>query len=45
MPFDTLIVYVGVYGSVADAEADYEVVKDLHTEANLIDAAREEAAG
>jgi hypothetical protein len=27
-----------VYPSVADAEADYQLVKDLHTEAGLIDA-------
>jgi uncharacterized membrane protein len=26
-----------VYDSVADAEADYQLVKDLHTEAGLID--------
>lgn len=38
MPIDTLIAYVGVYGNVADAEADYQVVKELHTEAGLIDA-------
>jgi uncharacterized membrane protein len=38
MAIDTLMVYVGVYGSVADAEADYALVKDLHTEAGLIDA-------
>src|SRR4051812_18347356 len=38
MAIDTLMVYVGRYGSVADAEADYELVKDLHTDANLIDA-------
>jgi uncharacterized membrane protein len=38
MPIDTLLVYVGVYGDVADAEADYQLVKDLHTEADLIDA-------
>jgi uncharacterized membrane protein len=38
MPVDTFMVYVGVYDSVADADADYELVKDLHTEANLIDA-------
>src|SRR5262245_56997514 len=38
MPVDTFMVYVGVYPSVADAEADYQVVKDLHTEADLIDA-------
>jgi uncharacterized membrane protein len=35
---DTLMVFVGVYDSVADAEADYELVKDLHSEAGLIDA-------
>lgn len=38
MPIDTLLVYVGVYDSVGDAEADYEFVKELHTEAGLIDA-------
>jgi uncharacterized membrane protein len=38
MAIDTLMVYVGVYGDVADAKADYELVKDLHTEADLIDA-------
>jgi hypothetical protein len=38
MAIDTLMVYVGVYGTVADAEADYELVKDLHTDADLIDA-------
>lgn len=38
MPIDTLIVYVGVYENVADAKADYELVKDLHSEAGLIDA-------
>jgi uncharacterized membrane protein len=38
MPIDTLLVYVGVYDDVADAEADYQLVKDLHTEADLIDA-------
>jgi uncharacterized membrane protein len=35
---DTLIAYVGVYDDVADAEADYQMVKELHTEAGLIDA-------
>jgi uncharacterized membrane protein len=34
---DTLIAYVGVYGSVQDAQADYQLVKDLHVEAGLID--------
>ena len=38
MAIDTFLAYVGVYGDVADAEADYELVKDLHTKANLIDA-------
>jgi uncharacterized membrane protein len=35
---DTLIAYAGVYDTVADAEADYQAVKELHTEAGLIDA-------
>jgi uncharacterized membrane protein len=34
---DTLLVYCGVYGDAADALADYELVKELHTKANLID--------
>jgi uncharacterized membrane protein len=38
MAVDTFVVLVGVYDSVEDAEADYEFVKDLHTEAELIDA-------
>jgi len=38
MPIDTLIAYAGVYDSVDDAEADYDLVKDLHREAGLIDA-------
>jgi uncharacterized membrane protein len=38
MSIDTLLVYVGVYRDVAEAEADYQLVKDLHTEADLIDA-------
>ncbi len=38
MAIDTLIAYVGVYDNVADAEADYHLVKELHTEAGLIDA-------
>jgi uncharacterized membrane protein len=38
MAIDTFIVYVGVYPSVTEAEADYELVKDLHTKADLIDA-------
>jgi uncharacterized membrane protein len=35
---DTFLVMVGVYDSVEAAEADYELVKDLHTEADLMDA-------
>jgi uncharacterized membrane protein len=38
MAVDTFMAYVGVYPSVADAAADYELVKDLHTEAGLVDA-------
>jgi uncharacterized membrane protein len=38
MAVDTLMAYVGVYDSVADAEADYDVIKALHVEADLIDA-------
>jgi uncharacterized membrane protein len=38
MAVDTFVVLVGVYDSVEDAEADYEFIKDLHTEAELIDA-------
>jgi uncharacterized membrane protein len=38
MPVDTLLVYCGVYDDVADAVTDYGLVKDLHTEAGLIDA-------
>ena len=38
MAVDTFMAYVGVYNRVADAEADYQLVKDLHTEVGLIDA-------
>src|SRR4051794_41270926 len=38
MAIDTFIVLVGVYGDVSDAEADYDLIKKLHTEAGLIDA-------
>jgi uncharacterized membrane protein len=38
MAVDTFIVYVGVYDHVSDADADYELVKDLHTKEGLIDA-------
>ena len=30
MAVDTLMLYAGVYDSVGDAEADYQLVKDLH---------------
>jgi uncharacterized membrane protein len=32
------MVFAGVYANVDDAVADYEAIKDLHTEAGLIDA-------
>ena len=38
MAIDTFMVYVGVYSSVDDAEADYQAVHDLHTREGLIDA-------
>jgi uncharacterized membrane protein len=38
MAVDTFMVFVGVYDDVSDADADYELVKDLHTKAGLIDA-------
>jgi len=38
MPVDTFFVFSGVYGSVADALADYDAVHVLHTEVGLIDA-------
>jgi uncharacterized membrane protein len=38
MPIDTLLVYCGVYDDAANALADYELIKELHTEANLVDA-------
>ena len=38
MAVDTFIAFVGVYDNAADANADYEVVKELHTRENLIDA-------
>ena len=37
MPVDTLLVYCGVYDRGEDAQADYDLVKELHTEAGLID--------
>jgi uncharacterized membrane protein len=38
MAVDTFLAYVGVYDNVADADADYVAVKELHTKAGLIDA-------
>jgi uncharacterized membrane protein len=38
MAIDTFMVYVGVYAEVDAAEADYQLIKDLHTKAGLIDA-------
>ena len=38
MPVDTFFAFIGSYSDVADAEADYDTVKALHTEAGLIDA-------
>jgi uncharacterized membrane protein len=38
MAVDTFVAYVGVYPSVEDAELDYEMVKDLHTKAGMLDA-------
>ena len=38
MAIDTFIAFVGVYDNVADADADYEFIKDLHTKEGLIDA-------
>src|SRR4051794_1200647 len=35
---DTLMAFVGIYDSVEDAEADYQLIKELHNEAGLIDA-------
>ena len=37
MAIDTVIALVGVYDDVADARSDYRLVKELHTEAGLID--------
>ena len=38
MAIDTFISIVGVYESVDDALADYEAIKELHREADLMDA-------
>ena len=36
MAVDTFVAYVGMYSDLAHAEADYELVKDLHTQAGLV---------
>jgi len=38
MAVDTFMVFVGVYPDVESAEADYDLVKDLHRKEGLIDA-------
>jgi uncharacterized membrane protein len=38
MAVDTFVAYIGVYPSLEDAEADYQLVKDLHTQAGMLDA-------
>src|ERR1700745_2553221 len=38
MAVDTFLAYVGVYNTPADADADYQAVKELHTKEHLIDA-------
>ncbi len=38
MPIDTFFAFIGVYDDVDDALADYDAVKVLHTQADLIDA-------
>ena len=38
MAIDTFMAYVGVYDNPADADTDYQAIKDLHTKAGLIDA-------
>src|SRR4051794_40950713 len=38
MPVDTFIAYVGVYANVNAAETDYDLIKELHTDAGLLEA-------
>lgn len=38
MAIDTYFVFIGTYAAVDDAVADYDAVKSLHTDAQLIDA-------
>ena len=37
MAFDTFTVLVGIYPDVQSAEADYDLVKELHAEERLMD--------
>jgi uncharacterized membrane protein len=38
MAFDTFVVFAGVYPDLESAEADYELVKELHSKHDLMDA-------
>jgi uncharacterized membrane protein len=38
MAVDTFMVFVGVYDDVSDADSDYDLVKELHVKAGLMDA-------
>ena len=38
MPIDTLIAYIGIYADVDGALEDYAAIKELHSEAGLMDA-------
>ena len=38
MPIDTLIAYIGIYADVDAALEDYAAIKELHSEAGLMDA-------
>jgi hypothetical protein len=38
MAVDTFVAYIGVYPSVESAESDYQLVKDLHNKAGMLDA-------
>lgn len=38
MPIDTYFAFIGTYDDVEDAKADYEAIKELHVEADMIDA-------
>jgi uncharacterized membrane protein len=38
MAFDTFVVFVGTYPDLESAEADYDLVKELHSQEGLMDA-------